>query len=174
MRNGPVSGRVALLPRSAEGKPYLRPDFPPHWPLGGVAEEDRTTEHPRGCKAAPGGRYRVGRFDMVGAGGERQVLVRKGRCSWGEAGACVRTKEERCRVAKFNMAAQAAGLNFAENTFSPTNPKTPNGLQNTPAGYMRKGSSRAPSSGPRGGPGNRCRVGKFRRVVKRRGGPAGN
>jgi len=56
---------VALLPRSAEGKPYLRPDFPPQWPLSGVAEEDRTTEHPRGCEAAPGGRCRVTRSDLV-------------------------------------------------------------------------------------------------------------
>ena len=51
---------------------------------------------------------------------------------------------------------------FAENTFSPTNPKIPNHLQNAPAGYMRRGSLRAPFSVPRGGPVRRCRVGKFR------------
>jgi len=56
---------VALLPRSAEGKPYLRPDFPPHWPRSGVAEEDWATRHPRGCEAAPGDRCRVGWFDLA-------------------------------------------------------------------------------------------------------------
>lgn len=48
VRNGPVSGRVALLPRSAEGKPYLRPDFPLQL-LQSAAEGNRsqkTTEAP--------------------------------------------------------------------------------------------------------------------------------
>ena len=62
---------------------------------------------------------------------------------------------------------------FAENVFSLTNPKIPNRLQKRLAGYMRR-CLRVDLHRSQGGPGAECRVGKFRRVDKRRGGPFGH
>ena len=61
---------------------------------------------------------------------------------------------------------------FAENTFPPTSLKMPNPVQKPPAGYVRR-CPRVDLQVSREDQFDLCRVGKFRRVVKRRCLPVG-
>jgi hypothetical protein len=61
---------------------------------------------------------------------------------------------------------------FAENISWPTSRNMPNPVRNAPAGYMRR-CLRVDLQRSREDPSSWCRVGKFRRVVKRRCLPVG-